>query len=85
MKAQTFSGLAAAIDLWNADSWDAIVGAGSASPNPFTMLNVNALSDQVTRLIRKDCVHYEPPLYALTLTLDLAVVFGGLQVCPVRW
>ncbi len=59
--------------------------SGATAVTPFVLLDVNALSDQVTTLIRKDFVHFEPPLYTSTLTLDLNVVFRALDVCDEKW
>ena len=86
VKAETFTGLATSIDQWNSDGWKAVEGStGAAATNPFIMLDVNALSDQITRLIRKDYVHFDAPLYGLTLSLDLNIVFGGVSVCNEPW
>jgi hypothetical protein len=79
-KAATFNGLAAAIDAWNDDSLD-VVGAGSA-PSPFTLVDVNTVSDALTHFIRRDCVHFDPPLYAINLRLDLNIVLRGMTMCP---
>lgn len=75
-KAQTFRGLHAGIKNWNKDAKQ-VLGSKPA----MVLMDLYVLSERMKHLIKKDHVHFMPPMYEAALTFDLNVMFGNVDMC----
>jgi hypothetical protein len=74
-KASEFRGLDAAITVWNTDTHERL------KSHPFTLVDVNHVSNRLRSLIRPDNVHYEAPMYNIAMMLDLNIALRGVTMC----